>query len=85
MASDYGLKDSSLVSINQQVVKKTGVPQLSRFLYNSDDKRIYYASGGAIHYVATYKAFVAYGGTTTKAEAVNTQIINLFTLGSPAY
>jgi hypothetical protein len=85
LARDYGLKDTSLAEIDQGVVKRTNVTQLSRFLYNSDNGRIYYASGGAIHYVASSKAFVAYGGTTTRAEAVNTATLNLFTIGEPVY
>ena len=84
MAADFGAIDSSFVPITKQVVNKQ-TPALSRFLYNTDNGRIYYASGGAIHYVATQSAFIAYGGASNPASAVTTQTLNLFTEAQTLY
>jgi hypothetical protein len=77
LAKDFGAIDASFVPINKQIVTNSS-PVVSRFLYNTDNGRIYYASGSAIHYVATMSAFAAYGGTAHSPIAVNSTIINLF-------
>lgn len=81
---DFGAIDAKFGSINEQIVKKS-TSTLSRFLVNSDTGKIYYASGGAIHYIATYSAFVAYGGPYTSVHVVNNVGINLFTEAQPVY
>jgi len=78
LAKDFGVIDSNFKSISKQVMNAKGAT-LSRFLYNTDNGRIYYASGGAIHYVATISAFIAYGGASHPASPVNSSTISLFT------
>jgi hypothetical protein len=82
-AADYGLVASQFQAINPNLVQNAATATLSRFIYNVEDGKIYYASGGAIHYVANYSSFVAYGGIRTPATAVNTATINLFVQGQP--
>jgi len=83
MATDYGVISSSLAPITDQAIKKTNIPTLPRFLYNSDDGKIYYASGKAIHYVTSLASFAAYGGLNSKPATVNSQFISLFTIAQP--
>jgi hypothetical protein len=86
LVASYGLKTSLFTPITKEVSQRMVNPiYMSKFLYNKDDGRIYYASGGAIHYVATYNAFVAYGGLTTPLSTVNTDIINSFNIGQTVY
>jgi hypothetical protein len=82
---DFGVKTSSLVPISTDINKNKQTPALSHFLYNKDNGRIYYASGGAIHYVATYSAFVAYGGLRTPATTVDTSTLDLFVEAQAVY
>ncbi len=82
-ATDFGAVTSNFSPIARLVVKNPAPKPLSRFLYNSDNGKIYYASGGAIHYVANYSSYVAYGGTRTPASSVNTAIIKLFLEAQP--
>lgn len=84
-ASDFGVIGSHFQSIDMQLVKNSKTSTLSRFLYDTDNGKIFYASGGAIHYVATYSAFVAYGGTKTPASAVTDTDINLFLQAQAVY
>ena len=83
LAADFGLNTTPFTSIGFAVAKSAAPTTMSRFMYNADNGKIYYASGGAIHYVATYEAFVGYGGTRIPATSVNTAIINLFLLAQP--
>lgn len=85
MAADYGAINSNFGSISTQTVRKSNAFILPRFMYNTDDGRIYYASGGAIHYIATYSAFAAYGGTRSPIASVNNAAVNLFTIGQAVY
>ena len=85
LAQDFGLKTATITSVSTAVTKGSTPKQLSRFMYNSDNGKIYYASGGAIHYVATYSAFVAYGGTKNPASAVNTSFIDQFNISQSLY
>lgn len=85
MAADYGAINSHFGSITTQTARKSNAQILSRFMYNTDDGKIYYASGGAVHYVATYSAFVAYGGPSSPIANVNNGTISLFTIGQPVY
>lgn len=79
---DFGTVESSFSLINKQLVS-FAVPSLSRFLYNVDNGRIYYASGGAIHYVTSMSAYRAYGGLKTPTTAINSAILRLFTEAQP--
>lgn len=84
MASDYGLIISPFKSLNNLVnAKLKNGELLSRFMYNVDNGRIYYASGGAIHYVSSYSSFVAYGGTNTNSTPVDSVFLNNFKLAQP--
>lgn len=82
MAVDFGLKTNSFISISSQVTKhlEAGVI-VSKFLYNQGNGRIYYASGGALHYIQNYSSFVAYGGLSTPATTVNSDFISNFFIG----
>lgn len=84
MAADFGTIDSNFMAVDKQAIGRQ-VPTLSRFLYNVDNGNIYYASGGAIHYVATQNAYQAYGGTLGTPSAVNTQTLSLFTQAQALY
>lgn len=84
-APDFGIIPSSLQDISSGLVRNTSTTPLSKFMYNADDGKIYYASGGAIHYVGSYNAFVAYGGLRIKASAVTTQTLSLFSQGQAVY
>lgn len=85
LAADFGAIGSHFQDSSIQTVKNSRAGVLSRFMYNTNTGRIYYASGGAIHYVATYSAFVAYGGTRTSISVVNNAAIGLFTEAQPVY
>lgn len=85
MAADFGAINGQFNSVSNQTVRNSHAAILSKFLYNSDDGRIYYASGGAIHYVATYNAYVAYGGTKTPSSQINNAAMALFNVGQPVY
>jgi hypothetical protein len=84
MAIDYGLKTNQFKSIEKPVSSRLNNGQaVNRFLYNQDDGKIYYASGGALHYVSSYQAFVAYGGLIIPATPVNALFIGNFTVAQP--
>lgn len=85
MAADFGANNSSFQSITNQTARNSRALILSRFIYNTDNGRIYYASGGALHYIATYSAFVAYGGNRSPMSTLNNAAINLFTEAQPVY
>jgi hypothetical protein len=81
-ATDFGLKKNLFVNVSSQVTKHLTVGiNLSRFLYNQSNGKIYYASGGALHYVQNYSSFVAYGGLSTPATKINSDFINNFLIG----
>lgn len=82
LAQDFGAIDSKFTPISKQAVKRSA-PTLSRFLLNNDDGRVYYASGGSLHYVSSYESFIRYGGGYTPRVPVNTQTIQSFLLGQP--
>jgi hypothetical protein len=81
LVQDFGIITSGLSPITDQAIKKTNIPALPRFLYNSDNGEIYYASGGAIHYVSSITSYKAYGGLNTTPVTVNNQFISQFVLG----
>ena len=83
LATDYGIINSKLSAISDRAIKKTNIPTLPRFLYNSNDGKIYYASGNAIHYVSSLTSFIAYGGLSSRPAVVNSQLISLFTIAQP--
>jgi hypothetical protein len=79
-AIDYGLLTSTFVHVPGNVTTNLTDTNLSKFLYDSNNGKIYYASGGAIHYVSSYASFVAYGGTTSSVDTVNNSFISNFIL-----
>lgn len=81
-AADFGAIDADFTPITKQAVRRTP-GTMSRFLLNTDDGRVYYASGGALHYVSSYDSFVAYGGLNSPRISVNSATIADFTVGSP--
>lgn len=81
--NDYGVKTAALTKVSDLAVKRTNIPMLQRFFYNSDDGRIYYASGQAIHYVSSLVSYAAYGGLGATPAVVTTQTLALFTVGQP--
>ncbi len=81
-AGDFGAIDSKFTPISHQAIKRNPLP-LSRFLLNTDDGRVYYASGGALHYVSSMAAFLAYGGGRTSRSTVNTNTIQSFIVAQP--
>jgi hypothetical protein len=83
LAADFGVVGSQFQTTSDQTLKNSPAGVLSRFMYNTDTGRIYYASGGAIHYVATYSAFVAYGGTHTSISKINNADMPLFVEAQP--
>lgn len=83
-AIDFGIINDRFKPVSNQVLKRSATT-LSRFLYNTDTGRIYYASGGAIHYVASYSAFVAYGGNRTPSHVINNDLKSLFTEAQPVF
>ncbi len=85
LATDFGALNSQFQNISPQLVKGIHPVSISRFLYNSNTGRIYYASGGAIHYVATYSAFVAYGGKNSPISVINNSSMSLFTEAQAVY
>jgi hypothetical protein len=84
LALDFGIIPGTFNQINKVIVKKN-TPVLTRFLYNTDDGAIYYASGEAIHHVMTIDAYRAYGGATHPATPVNSNVIGLFKEAQPLY
>jgi hypothetical protein len=82
LASDLGVKIGSYQLVNDTVIRNAAVSKTaSKFFLNQDNGKIYYGSGGGIHYVTTYKAYVDYGGNSQPVIPVNTAIINSFTIG----
>ncbi|MEO6513739.1 MAG: hypothetical protein ABIR37_03555 [Candidatus Saccharimonadales bacterium] len=81
-ASDYGTIDSKFTLISRLSVKRDPAT-LSRFMLNTDDGRVYYASGGAIHYVSSYASYMAYGGGQAQRISVNTNTIQSFVIAQP--
>ncbi|MGH7142170.1 MAG: hypothetical protein ACREF5_01705 [Candidatus Saccharimonadales bacterium] len=85
IAGDYGVINSQFQSASTQTIKNVQAPQLSPFLYDTDNSEIYYASGGAIHYVATMSAFIAYGGLNHPASVINNADLSLFLISQTLY
>lgn len=84
-AANFGIIGASFTSVNTHVIKLARLNSLSRFMYNTDTGKIYYASGDAIHFVATYSAFVAYGGMRIPASPINSTSKSLFTETQTVY
>ena len=81
MANSFGAKLSTYQTIDSNFLKSANPKLMTAFLRNSDNGAIYYASGGAIHYVSSTKSFNRYGDGGTPITSVNTAIINSFVLG----
>lgn len=84
-ASNFGVVSNQFQSISNQLANSSHPTPLSRFMYNRDTGRIYYASGGGIHYVGSYSAFVAYGGTHSQISAISNADMPLFTEEQAVY
>jgi len=84
MAGAYGLLTSGFTEVSSLVSKhmSTAIP-LSKFMQNVEDGKIYYASGGAIHYVSSYQSFVGYGGLSIPTHLVDSTFLSNFTVGQP--
>jgi hypothetical protein len=82
-ASDYGLIAGSFADISALVPRSAKPAGIARFMYNVENGRIYYASGGAIHYVTSWASFAAYGGNSSPVTPVNSDIIQLFLIAQP--
>jgi len=80
LAEEFGAIDAKFTPISKQSVKRNATT-LSRFLLNSEDGRVYYATGGSLHYMSSYESFAQYGGLNTTRASVNTQTIESFTEG----
>jgi hypothetical protein len=83
-ATAYGLKTDQFKQIGSQVSAHMapGIP-LSKFMQNVNDGKIYYASGGALHYVSTYDSFVAYGGPRTPVHLIDSAFLSYFNVAQP--
>jgi hypothetical protein len=82
-ATDFGAIDSKFTPITKTALARSTTATLPRFMLNTDDGRVYYASGGAIHYVSSYTAYMAYGGGYIGRVPVNTSTIQSFVLAQP--
>ena len=81
-ATDFGLNTNLAKSISGQVSSNfQPAINVTGFFYDINTGKIYYGSGGALHYVSTYQSFVAYGGLQTNTKIVDTAFINDFLLG----
>jgi hypothetical protein len=79
---NFGIKTELFTNAySNSVLKNTSSPPLTSFFYNVDDGRIYYGSGGDLHFVSNYSSFVAYGGLTTKVTTINSNTLKLFKVG----
>lgn len=79
-----GLSTSSFTSVTDDMVKRASIVKVTNFLRNSDDGRIYYAANGSLHYVSSPSKLRDLGGSSVPLTPINTSILNLFTIGSPA-
>jgi hypothetical protein len=80
-ATDFGAIDADFTPITKQAVRRTP-GTMSHFLLNADDGRVYYGSGGALHYVSSYDSYVAHGGLNSPRISVNSATIASFNAGS---
>lgn len=85
LASDFGLIISRSQDITSNLLNNSHGTPMSRLLYDTNTGNFYYASGGAIHYIATYSAFVAYGGTQTTPTIITTGDLANFLQAQPLY
>lgn len=82
-ASAYGLKNTiSTTSTSNQFISRSQKIAFSNLIRNTDDGSIYYANNGALHHIQSMDTYRQLGGGTTPLTSVNTQTINLFTLGA---
>jgi hypothetical protein len=84
MAADYGLKTASFAPLSGMTTAtlNQGIP-VSQFIYDIDSGKVYYASGGGLHYVQSYSSFVGYGGLKTPSTTVDSDFISNFFIGQP--
>lgn len=82
-ASAFGLKNTlSTTSTSSQFISRGQKISFTNLIRNSDDGAIYYANNGSLHHVTSIDTFKQLGGGITPLTIVNTQIVNLFTIGS---
>jgi len=82
----FGLKpDISPALIDNNFIADSVIKPASSFLKNIDNGRIYYASGGSLHYVATINALLRYGGNTTPIIPIDTNVLNNFSIKQTLY
>jgi hypothetical protein len=80
-AADYGAIDASFTPISKGAVSRSP-STMPRFILNTDDGKVYYASGGSLHYLSSYQSFIQYGGGSSPRIPVNSATIQNFSIGS---
>jgi hypothetical protein len=54
---------------------------LGQFILNTDNGGVYYGTGGAAHYIASYNAFVNLGGTSANVIKVSSDFLSAMPIG----
>ena len=83
-ASEFGLRKREFTYVAKETAPliKPGFP-INKFMLNVDDGKIYYGSGGAIHYVSSMDSYLKYGGAMISPTRVNSSDISMFSIGLP--
>ncbi|HUD06061.1 MAG TPA: hypothetical protein VMR18_04085 [Candidatus Saccharimonadales bacterium] len=82
--SGFGLITGLFSPVGDQLTWNAQTTQtLTPFMYDTDNGAVYYGSGGALHYVSSRAALIAYGGTYIPWTIVDNSFIQSFIMGQP--
>ncbi len=83
-ATESGIQTPGLTLIANDLTKRAVKIAPTRFWRDNGTGKIYYASGGALHYIASSTKLEELGGNSVSLNSVDSYIISLFNIGSPA-
>jgi hypothetical protein len=83
-ASQWGINTTSQPAVTldyASLYNIKGAEPLGQFVLDTDNGGVYYGTGGASHYIASYNAFVNLGGTTANVIKVSNDFLSAMPAG----
>lgn len=83
LAADFGFINTNIPVVNTHTIQSNTPAISTRFMRDSSNGDIYYASGGAIHHVTSYASFIAYGGDRVGVMPIDHYAVSFFVIAQP--
>ncbi len=81
--TNYGLSTATAKPIAKELTERAKVVGATKFWRNSDNGRMYYGDGGALHHITSMQKYYELGGRSSHLTSVDTNTLELFALGDP--